>query len=81
MPTLDVCPKCRKVCAKCHGDVHNGHALIVCRDCKDEYAGKCYVCRGKRKGPGTDGAVGPGSVCNKCFKSPFKCIICGGKGN
>ena len=34
MPTLEVCPKCRKVCAKCHGDVHNGGSLKVCKDWK-----------------------------------------------
>ena len=79
MPTLEVCPKCRKVCAKCHGDVHNGGSLKVCKDCKDQWAGKCCVCGGPRKGPGVTGAVGPGSVCNNCFKSATKCIFCGAK--
>ncbi len=79
MPILDVCPRCRKICAVCHTEAHNPHGLLVCADCKKQYQGKCYVCGGPRKGPGTAGAVGPGSICPKCFKSAFKCYICGTK--
>ena len=78
MPGLDVCPYCRKTCAKCHGDASNGHGFVVCFDCLKQYENKCYVCGGSKRGPGSAGATGPGKVCNKCFKSS-KCTICGGR--
>ena len=79
MPALSVCPYCRKTCAICHTEAQKPHGLIVCLDCSKQYQGKCYVCGGPKKGPGTVGAVGTGSVCSKCFKSTTKCAICGNR--
>ena len=81
MPTLNVCPYCRKKCAKCHKSVDSGRSIYICVDCSNEIgSSKCYVCGGPKKGPGTAGATGPGVLCNKCYKVNT-CIHCGEKIN
>ena len=80
MPSLIVCPYCRKKCAKCHTTVKSGHSTYVCIDCNKEIGGKCYVCGGSKHGPGTAGATGPGVLCNKCHKINT-CLVCGEKIN
>ena len=79
MPTLSVCSNCRNTCAKCHNRTNASHPVWVCMDCNRQYNGKCCVCGGKKTGPGSVGATGPGKTCKKCFKSPFICILCGAK--
>ena len=79
MPSVSVCPYCRKKCAKCHIEVvKNGHSITSCTDCAREYQTKCCVCGGKKSGPGSVGATGPGTVCGKCFKVNT-CIFCNTK--
>ena len=76
MPSMIVCPYCRKTCAICHASAEkNGFAFIACHDCWRKYESKCYCCGGKKSGPGTAGATGTGRVCGKCYKSNF-CPIC-----
>ena len=82
MQSIDVCPYCRKKCGKCHSNISPSdpcHSLLVCPDCKNKNKSKCCVCGGKKTGPGSVGATGPGKTCKKCFKSPFICILCGAK--
>ena len=79
MPTVTVCPYCRKKCLKCHRDVGNkGHTPFACNDCFKQLGTKCGVCGGNKSGPGTAGAVGTGSVCDKCFKVGA-CFSCGNR--
>ena len=82
MQSINVCPYCRRKCGKCHSSIPSNdpsHTLLVCSDCKEEYEKKCCVCGGKKTGPGSVGATGPGKTCKKCFKSPSICILCGAK--
>ena len=73
MPTLNVCPKCRTICPKCHSSTNTSHSIWVCMDCYHKIGAKCCVCGGNKNGPGT---IGPGKVCNKCYKMNL-CIFCG----
>ena len=77
MPGVTVCPYCRKKCVKCHKAVGNkGRSTYVCIDCSHQYNSKCCVCGGKKSGPGTAGATGPGVLCEKCYKVNT-CLSCG----
>ncbi len=75
MPTLNVCPRCRDTCPKCHSKANpaNSHPIWVCTDCYRKYNSKCPVCGGNKNGPGT---IGGGKVCKNCYKMN-KCTFCG----
>lgn len=75
MPTLNVCPRCRNICAKCHSTFNpaRAHSLWVCTDCWRKKNNKCGACGGNKNGPGT---IGTGKVCDKCYKMN-KCAFCG----
>lgn len=77
MPTLNVCPKCRNICAKCHSSANpsTSHPLWVCSDCYRKKNSKCGACGGNKSGPGT---IGPGKVCKNCYKMNC-CAFCGNR--
>ena len=76
MSSITVCPYCRNKCASCNTSTNSSHPVWACYDCKHKNEGKCCVCGGPKKGPGSVGAVGAGKVCNKCYKVNT-CALCG----